>query len=89
MKRYEAYKDSGVEWIGEVPEHWESWKISHAFEKIGSGTTPESGNPIYHENGTVYWLNTGDLNDDYLDQSSKKITAKALEDYSSLKVWLN
>ena len=22
MERYEAYKDSGVEWIGEVPEHW-------------------------------------------------------------------
>ena len=20
---YPAYKDSGVEWIGEVPEHWE------------------------------------------------------------------
>ena len=23
MERYEAYKDSGVEWIGEIPEHWE------------------------------------------------------------------
>jgi type I restriction enzyme S subunit len=22
-KRYERYKDSGVEWIGEIPEHWE------------------------------------------------------------------
>jgi type I restriction enzyme S subunit len=21
-KRYERYKDSGVEWIGEIPEHW-------------------------------------------------------------------
>jgi type I restriction enzyme S subunit len=20
--RYERYKDSGVEWLGEVPEHW-------------------------------------------------------------------
>ena len=23
MQRYEAYRDSGVEWIGEVPEGWE------------------------------------------------------------------
>ncbi|WP_083476237.1 restriction endonuclease subunit S [Lacinutrix mariniflava] len=23
MKRYESYKDSGVEWLGEIPEHWE------------------------------------------------------------------
>ena len=22
-KRYDAYKDSGVEWLGEIPEHWE------------------------------------------------------------------
>jgi type I restriction enzyme S subunit len=21
--RYESYKDSGVEWLGEVPEHWD------------------------------------------------------------------
>jgi type I restriction enzyme S subunit len=23
MNRYEKYKPSGVEWIGEIPEHWE------------------------------------------------------------------
>jgi type I restriction enzyme S subunit len=23
MRRYESYKDSGVEWLGEVPSHWE------------------------------------------------------------------
>ncbi|MEY8860150.1 restriction endonuclease subunit S [Tenacibaculum singaporense] len=27
MKRYETYKDSGVEWLGKIPEHWESAKI--------------------------------------------------------------
>ncbi len=26
--RYPKYKDSGVEWLGEVPEHWESQLIS-------------------------------------------------------------
>lgn len=87
MKKYDSYKDSGVEWIGEIPSHWESWKISHAFNRIGSGTTPESGNPIYHENGTINWLNTGDLNDGVLDSCSKKITTKALDDYSSLKLF--
>ncbi|MFP5436921.1 MAG: restriction endonuclease subunit S [Bacteroidia bacterium] len=29
MKRYEAYKDSGIEWIGEIPEHWKLKKIKH------------------------------------------------------------
>lgn len=87
MKKYDSYKNSQIEWIGDVPSHWESWKISHAFNRIGSGTTPESGNPIYHENGTINWLNTGDLNDGVLDSCSKKITTKALDDYSSLKLF--
>lgn len=87
MKKYDNYKDSGIEWIGEIPSHWESWKINHAFNRIGSGTTPESGNPIYHENGTINWLNTGDLNDSVLDFCSKKITVKALENYTSLKLF--
>ncbi|MCF6148430.1 MAG: hypothetical protein E3K37_07200 [Candidatus Kuenenia sp.] len=29
MKRYEKYKPSGVEWIGEIPEHWESKKLKY------------------------------------------------------------
>ena len=87
MKKYDNYKDSGIEWIGEIPENWEMWKISHAFKRIGSGTTPESGNPLYHENGTINWLNTGDLNDGILNSCNKKVTAKALEDFSSLKIF--
>ena len=87
MKKYDNYKDSGVEWIGDIPEHWEIWKISHAFKRIGSGTTPESGNPLYHENGTISWLNTGDLNDGILNSCNKKVTEKALEDFSSLKIF--
>ena len=26
--RYPKYKSSGVEWLGEVPEHWEAWKLT-------------------------------------------------------------
>ncbi len=29
MKRYDTYKDSGIEWIGEIPSHWEVKKIKH------------------------------------------------------------
>lgn len=27
MKKYEHYKNSGVEWLGEIPEHWEAKKL--------------------------------------------------------------
>ncbi len=32
MERYEKYKDSGVEWIGEIPEHWDVKRFNHTFE---------------------------------------------------------
>lgn len=32
--KYPAYKDSGVEWLGEIPEHWEFIRIKHLFKEI-------------------------------------------------------
>ncbi|MGA1826609.1 MAG: hypothetical protein ACMUIP_18300 [bacterium] len=29
MRKYEKYKDSGIEWIGEIPEHWEVKKLKY------------------------------------------------------------
>ena len=83
-------KDSGIEWIGEVPEGWEVRKIRHCFDIIGSGTTPSSSDesyyPIDDEEG-ISWINTGDLNDSHLIESSKRITKKALMDFSALKIF--
>lgn len=31
MQRYEHYKNSGIEWLGEIPEHWEVSKIKYDF----------------------------------------------------------
>lgn len=31
---YEVYKDSGVEWLGQIPEHWEVKRIKHLFKEI-------------------------------------------------------
>jgi len=80
-------KDSGIEWLGEIPEHWEVRKLSRLFKNIGSGTTPSSNKIEYYENGNINWLQTGDLNDGYINNTSKKITEKALEDYSTLKIY--
>ena len=80
-------KDSGVEWIGEIPEHWDKKKITYCFQKIGSGTTPTSGQNEYYENGEFNWLQTGDLNDGEILVTSKKITKLALKDYTTLRFY--
>lgn len=36
MNRYESYKDSGVEWLGEIPSHWDIRRIKYLFN-IGRG----------------------------------------------------
>ncbi|WP_209332280.1 hypothetical protein [Lunatimonas salinarum] len=30
MKTYDSYKDSGIEWIGEIPSHWEKARLANA-----------------------------------------------------------
>lgn len=80
-------KDAGISWVGEVPEKWDIWKLSHAFKQIGSGTTPKSGDADYYENGCVPWLNTGDLNDGELFDCEKRVTEVALEAHSALRVY--
>ena len=36
-KPYPAYKDSGIEWIGEVPEHWKVVSLLHLFNIKAGG----------------------------------------------------
>lgn len=84
----ELLKEERMAFINEAVsgegKNWENKKLSHGFKKIGSGTTPASGNDIYY-NGTINWLQTGDLNDGEINSTNKKITEKAVEDYSSLR----
>ncbi|RQP13938.1 MAG: restriction endonuclease subunit S [Chryseobacterium sp.] len=44
-------KDSGVDWIGEIPKHWEVRKLKYLTRKIGSGITPNGGALNYLDNG--------------------------------------
>ena len=80
-------KDSGVEWIGNIPEHWDVKKNTHLFNKIGSGTTPTSSDLSYYDSGDINWLQTGDLNNDYIVATSRKINQKAMSKFSSLKLY--
>jgi len=86
LKEYPAYKDSGVEWLGEIPEQWEVKKLKWLFSAMGSGTTPSSSNESYYGEG-LPWINTGDFNDDFINEIPKSVTEKALKDHSVLKIY--
>ncbi|MCO6148948.1 restriction endonuclease subunit S [Flavobacterium sp. NRK1] len=40
MKAYSGYKDSGVEWLGEIPEHWECIRMKHLFKDHSEKNKP-------------------------------------------------
>ena len=46
--------DSGIDWIGEIPEHWEVIKLSFLTSKIGSGSTPTGGANVYVHEGVKF-----------------------------------
>jgi len=52
-------KDSGVEWLGEIPEHWNITKIKYQFNIQGGGT-PSKENPSYW-NGDIPWVSPKDM----------------------------
>jgi len=80
-------KDSGIEWLGEIPNHWEVKRLSWCFQQVGSGTTPRAGVEQYYSNGEVNWLLTGDLNDKEIFETTKKITQKAVVEHTSLRIY--
>lgn len=44
-------KPSGVEWLGDVPAHWEVRRLKFLATKFGSGVTPRGGAAVYKETG--------------------------------------
>jgi len=79
-------KDSGIEWIGMIPEGWECTKLAWLYSNMGSGTTPDSSNYSYYSENGTNWLQTGDLNDGVITSTSKHVTDLALQE-KGLKIY--
>lgn len=60
--RYPKYKASGVEWLGDVPEHWEVWKL-RGLSRLESGHTPSRQHPEYwvESDCTIPWFTLADV----------------------------
>ena len=71
-------KDSGVEWIGEVPEGWGHGKIKY-IARVSNGATPNRDTNEFWDGGTVGWLNSSKVNDIYIENADQFITELAVE----------
>lgn len=74
-------KDSGIPWIGEIPEHWNVVKLS-LKSRILNGTTPDRLRLNYWQDGTVPWVSSGEVNEYFITNPTDFITEKALRECS-------
>ena len=77
--RYPAYKDSGVEWLGEIPAHWNETHLKYGYEvQLGKMLTPdpsteEDSLENYLRSANVYWdgIDVSDVNKMWFSPSEK------------------
>lgn len=67
LKKYDAYKNSGVEWLGEIPEGWEVKKLKHVLKFTTGGTPSSQVNGLY--DGEEPWVTISDMDGRYIDKT--------------------
>ena len=78
LKPYPKLKDSGVPWLGEVPEHWEARRLKYIFRRIVGGSTPSSAEATYWD-GDIVWATPADVSkNSRLTDSQRRITREGL-----------
>lgn len=77
MKRYEKYKDSGVEWIGDIPEGWGVAPLKRFCNvKRGSSPRPIDDPKFFDINGQYSWVRISDVtkSERYLLSTDEKLS---------------
>ena len=80
---YPAYKASGVEWLGEIPKHWDVKRLKNAVKKLETGGTPESDNSDFWTDGDdlegTAWVAISDMTRSFhVRETVKRLTADGL-----------
>ena len=71
-------KPSGLEWLGDIPEHWEVKPVKFVA-RIGNGSTPSRDNPEYWD-GEYPWLNSSAVNQETITRAEEFVTPLALRE---------
>lgn len=77
-QRYDSYKPSGIDWIGEIPSHWKTAAIKNSF-RLYAGATPKTERREYWD-GEIIWVTPADYktDDHYINRGRKNITKDGL-----------
>jgi type I restriction enzyme S subunit len=72
-------KDSGVEWLGQVPAHWEVLHLRRVTSGVLTGGTPKQEQPTSMTDGQISWFTPGDFTENLLlEYSEKGVTTESV-----------
>ena len=75
-------KDSGVEWLGEVPEHWTVSKFGYISQVVRGGSPRPAGDPTLFNGDYSPWVTVAEITKDdelYLTSTETFLTKKGSE----------
>lgn len=83
------YKDSGIEWIGKIPETWKTLAIKHLMQ-LYAGATPKSDNSELWD-GDIPWITPADYKteDVYVSGGRRNISEKGLQSCATTVLPIN
>ncbi len=71
-------KQSGIEWLGEIPAHWDVRKLKGLTSRIGDGL---HGTPEYDDNGPCFFINGTNLNEGWvrITEATRSVSASTAD----------
>lgn len=76
MRLAQDVKDSGIQWIGDIPARWDVLPIKK-FGKLITGMTPPTDNPLNYEAETDFpWVRPEDINESGIETVATKTLSR-------------
>jgi len=75
-----SMKDSGVDWLGEIPAHWQCLPLRRLSHYVKTGTTPTGINELHFDDEGLPWYKPGDFTDGvFLESAGNKLSQEGVE----------
>ena len=90
MRTYDSYKNSGIEWIGEIPIHWNIIRLSNVFRVSSEKNHPNEMNlSVYRDYGVIP-TNSRDDNHNKISEDTSQYKLVEVGDFvmNKMKCWM-
>lgn len=71
---------SGIDWLGQIPAHWETLPLRRLADRVVTGRTPPSAAGDFFTDGEVPWYTPGDFDGLFLADADKALTPEAFSE---------